>query len=367
MPTTSGIGDQNPVAPEEHEHIEDAPLAYERLSLSPTPERRSRPAPGNGKRNTAANIRNYQQQENRPTQRPVVHTISCNIIFTAPTVQENSPVPSSFPPNANNRRTQPAAALGRRQNASNALSALSHTTVNDFRAFLRAIRAPARVLPSFSEHDHEDPLTFLREREEHFESTETEPSQWTHLAGKALEEPASKWWELFKNISVTWEKFKEILIQCYASAPVLMQLHKNLYSRKQGERENTAVFLQQRYLLARRLLPTTNEEGITTLLLESLRPSIRRAIRSAYPRNLENLFQRTLTAETDEAEDHPRHEKKKEESKPREAAPAAQTNTNQRAAQLSSNLPRCRFCPERHFHRNCPVLASQRNDDIRGN
>ena len=369
MPTTSGSGDQNLMAPDEHEHVEDAPLVYERLSSSPTPERSSRSAPDNGRRNTATHKRNHQLQENRPKQRPVVHTISRNIIFTArqPTAQENLPGRSGFRPNVNNRRTQTAAAPGRRQNVSNALSSLPDATVNDFRALLPAIRAPAPVLPSFSGHDHEDPLTFLRECEEHFESTEAKPSQCTRLAGKALEEPASKWWELFKKISVTWEKFKEILIQRYASAPVLMQLHKNLYSRKQGERENTAVFLQQRYLSARRLLPIINEEGITALLLESLRPSIRRAIRSASPRNFEDLFQRALTAETDEAEDYPRHEKKKEESKPREATPAAQTNMNQRAAQLSSNLPRCRFCPERHFHRNCPVLASQRNDDIQGN
>ena len=179
MPTTSGSGDQNPVAPDEYEHVEDAPLVYERLSLSPTPERRSRSAPDNGRRNTATHTRNHQQQENRPKQRPVVHTFSSKIIFTArqPTAQENLPGPSGFPPNANNRRTQAATAPGRRQNASNALSALSDATVNEFRALLHAIRAPAPVLPSFSGHDHEDPLTFLQECEEHFESTETEPSQ----------------------------------------------------------------------------------------------------------------------------------------------------------------------------------------------
>ena len=66
-----------------------------------------------------------------------------------------------------------------------------------------------------------------------------------------------------------------------AGTTKLMKLYTNLYSRKQSKKKNTAIFLQQKYLLALRLRTEALEEEIFTILLESIRPPIRRAIRAS--------------------------------------------------------------------------------------
>ena len=145
-----------------------------------------------------------------------------------------------------------------------------------------------------------------------------------------------------------------------------MRLQAQLYSKKQTEKEPVAVFLQQKFLLALRLLPEAAEEEIVPILLESLRPSIKRVIRAASPRTIAELFNRATEAEADEAEEHPRRETKKEELKTK------LPETTQIKSQLgftasAQNLPRCRFCPERHFHKDCPTLANLRKNDLQEN
>lgn len=181
----------------------------------------------------------------------------------------------------------------------------------DWTALMRAIRAPRLDPPNFSGNNHEDPEIFFRNCETFFAQSSIEPSQWTRLAGKALHEPASKWWELFKSLSLTWNKFREVLRQKYASNTTIMRLNALLYSKKQAEKEPVTVFLQQKYLLALRLLPDAEEDVVVPIVLESLRPSIRRVIRAASPRTFGELLDRAVEAELDEVEKQPRKEPKK--------------------------------------------------------
>ena len=227
---------------------------------------------------------------------------------------------------------------------------------SDWRAIIRALRAPLPSLPTFAGHDHEDPQVFLTECENHFKETATEISQWTRLACKALIEPASKWFEIYKSLALPWTKFKEVLLKRFSGTTTLMRLHAQLYSRKQGEKDITAVFLQQKYLLALRLQPTASEEEIVAILLESLRPTIRRAIRASAPRTFTDLFDRAVEAELDEVEEIPKKDTKREDTRPKivqtTSAPPAGNPVNR------PRLPPCNYCPERHFHRDCPVFKT---------
>ena len=134
-----------------------------------------------------------------------------------------------------------------------------------------------------------------------------------------------------------------------------MCLHAKLYSRKQSDKEGASVFLQQKYLLAQRLIPEAPEEEIVAILLESLRPSIRRVIRAASARSFEDFLDRAVDAEADEAEEHPRREQKREEPKPRTTIQTPNEPERRR------NGPPCEYCPGFHFHRDCPVIAVRRN------
>ena len=229
----------------------------------------------------------------------------------------------------------------------------------EWRAIVRALRAPQPTLPTFTGSDHEDPHSFLQECEEHFRQTAIEPNQWTRLAGKALQESAAKWFELYKTIYLPWMKFKELLVKKYAATTILMKLHTTLYSRKQSEKENTAIFLQQKYLLALRLRPEAPEEEIVAILLESLRPSIRRAIRASAPSSFEELFDRAVEAEIDEVDDGPRKETRRDDIKMIKNISAEPVNI----PAPTRRVPPCNYCPERHYHRDCPVFNSRLNQD----
>ena len=343
--STSGSGQQNPVAlnnDPDYESREDnnsPPLAStQRRSISLSPQRQ-----GTRSRRTVP----AQEQSHQP--------IRANYF------QNGAPVPCIQP--TTTRRPQDGASTSRQGTAEPREGAhdrnYRHPSLlpEEWRTIIRALRAPQPTLPTFTGSDHEDPHNFLQECEEHFAQTATEPSQWTRIAGKALIESAAKWFELYKTISLPWAKFKEVLIKKYSGTTTLMRLQTTLYSKKQSEKENTAIFLQQKYMLALRLRPEAPEEEIVAILLESLRPSIRRAIRASAPTSFTELFDRAVEAEADEVDDVPKKEVRKEEVKIKPTPePVNYTAPTRR-------MPPCNYCPERHFHRDCPVFNSRINQE----
>ena len=352
--STSGSGNQHPVAPniDDDQQHEDAAIMHQRsLSLSPMPGRRSASTPATQRRGTA-----YVAFRQLP------HTFRQPSEQTVDGMDDETAAGRTGDPRLEQRQRQPGSAP---QPVPNVHAAPPHqvappaqfgvATLADLTAIIRAIRAPPPPLPTFSGLDHEDPHTFLRDCEENFAQSATESSQWTRLAGGALKDAAGKWWEVYKSLSLTWKKFREVMIHRFANTSSLMRLHAQLYSRKQTERESTAVFLQQKYLLTQRLIPDAPEEETTAILLESLRPSIRRVIRAASPRTFGELFDRAVDAEADEAEEQPRREQRKEEPRQKPTSPTQNETDRRREG------PPCEYCPGFHYHRDCPVLAARRN------
>ena len=139
-------------------------------------------------------------------------------------------------------------------------------TLADWRGVVRALRTPETPRPTFAGLDHEDPLNFLNECKTYFTESSVTPQQWTRLVAKSLTDNAAKWWDLYKNLSLPWAKFRDLLIQHYAGKTTLMRLQAKLYSSKQSEKEPVGIFLQQKYLLALRLRPEAPEAGILALL-----------------------------------------------------------------------------------------------------
>ena len=162
---------------------------------------------------------------------------------------------------------------------------------------------------------------------------------------------AGKWWGPYKSFNLPWEQFKELFPNKYANQSVENGLRISLFSRKQGQKKSTAIFLQKKYLLARRLCPQNTEEELVGTILEILRVSIKRVIRVADPKTFTDLMESGTQAEADEIERQP--SKTKEESTRK---------------QISSNhvqevrLPACHHCPARHFHRDCPILEQRRTN-----
>ena len=56
----------------------------------------------------------------------------------------------------------------------------------------------------------------------------------------------------------------------------------------QQEKELVGLFLQRKYLLAKRLRPNDTEEDFVSLILETIKPSIRKILRAANPTTFTN-------------------------------------------------------------------------------
>lgn len=127
-----------------------------------------------------------------------------------------------------------------------------------------------------------------------------EPSVWSRMVAKFLTEKASKWYEIYRGLTLPWAKFRALITQQFAGVSALAKLHVKLYAAKQEEKETVGVFLQKKYLLALRILPTATEEQVVALLLEALKPSIKKVLRAAKITSFEDLVERAVQAESDE-------------------------------------------------------------------
>lgn len=171
----------------------------------------------------------------------------------------------------------------------------------DWLGLIRAFQSPAPPFPEYSGLDHEDPDKFLANFERYFSQARTDNEQKTQLINKGLKDKAYKWWSVYIDLSLSWEEFREFFLKKYSGPTTIMRLQASLYSQKQGEKKQ-----QQNFLLARRLNTRMSESEVTTLLLESLKPTLRRLVRFVAHQNFSELFEAAIKAEQDEADCVPR-------------------------------------------------------------
>ncbi|XP_033213829.1 activity-regulated cytoskeleton-associated protein-like [Belonocnema kinseyi] len=214
--------------------------------------------------------------------------------------------------------------------------------------------------------DHEDPEAFLNHCEVNFTEASIEPSLWSRMVTKSLTEKASKWYEVYKTLSLPWAKFRTLLTQHFAGVSALNKLHIKLYSTKQEEREATGIFLQKKYLLALRLLPLAPEDQIISLLLEALIPSIKKVLRAANITTFEELVERAVQAEADETEGNPQKAAREQPAKNTTMSGTSLTGAEAKSAPTRPP-PQCHYCPGRHLHRDCPVIKSRQAAAVPGN
>lgn len=141
---------------------------------------------------------------------------------------------------------------------------------------------------------------------------------------------------VYKNLSLPWAKFRNLLIQNFSGVSALNKIHIKIYAVKQKEKEAVRVFLQRKYLLALRLLPQATEKQIVALLLEAFRPSIKKVLRETIT-SFEELVKRAVQA-------------------------TLPLNANETAATASVRPPpQCHYCSGRHFHKDCPIIKERQN------
>lgn len=144
-----------------------------------------------------------------------------------------------------------------------------------------------------------------------------------------------------------WGKFQELLYSRFDNPVIVSRLNAQLFSRKQGDRESAGIFLQQKILLYKRIRDNEEESTRVTTLLELLKPSLRMVIRPSKSQTLTCLLSKAIEAEYDLGDQQapPPRPRKEEQTKP---PPTTKTPD-------TTGPPKCWYCPERHFNRDCPV------------
>lgn len=229
-------------------------------------------------------------------------------------------------------------------------------TYQDWTNFMRAINAEKPVLSPYSGLDYENPERFLRDCERHFTTLHTPEDQRVRVASAALKGDAAKWWNCYENLDVTWQKFQELLRARFDSPSEKTRLYAQLFSQKQTEKEDVALFLQQKYQLSLRLKPDEDELSRVMTLMELLTPEIRKLVRGTKPQDFASLLANARGAEHDvrpPTGTKPKAAPNKEPSKSGGNADASVTKNE------TTLLPKCWYCPERHFNRDCPVQKAR--------
>ena len=247
-------------------------------------------------------------------------------------------LPQEIPPAANPPQIAPPA--GPNQNLDLLLQALN--------------LAPPVQLPLYSGLDLEDPRKFLTRCQIHFRDAHVHPNAYTRTAITALRGEAEKWWTCYEALEFDWDTFQNLLLCRFDNAAILSRLHAQLFSRKQGDRENSSLFLQQKYLLYQRLRGGDPEVNKVTTLLELLRPNLRMAIRPYHPQTLSELMTRVLETECDLAELTPRIPKRDE--------PKSDTKAPPKSSLEGPKNPKCWHCPEYHLNKDCPVRNQRQQE-----
>ena len=111
-------------------------------------------------------------------------------------------------------------------------------------------------------------------------------------ASRALQDAAAKWWSPYKSFNLPWEEFCELLRNKFADTATTIRLQTQLYFTKQQEKEPGRQFLQRNYLHAKRLPPNDTEEEFVSLIMETLKPSIRKVLCTANPTRFTDLINR---------------------------------------------------------------------------
>ncbi|KAK5649587.1 hypothetical protein RI129_000616 [Pyrocoelia pectoralis] len=204
---------------------------------------------------------------------------------------------------------------------------------------LQQLQANKPELPTFAGEPLDDPKTFLVELEK--KSPQDDDTAKLKTATKQLKGEAAKWWKTYEGFDLTYEEFKSTFNDQFDTERLRAKLHAEFLSREQ-KTETCQAFLQRKAQVAKRLRLDINQH--LDLLKDLIHPRIRSFLRNTPATTILELVRLAVLYEEDQ------------KAIPKEANAASSPPPERRP-----NMPRCHFCPEFHFHRDCPV-SRQRQD-----
>lgn len=198
--------------------------------------------------------------------------------------------------------------------------------MEQLRDVFRRLASAAAAPSDYASLDHEDPEVFLRRC----------------IAEEAMKKEAQKWWAVYKNLSVEWDKFKELL-------------WRQLNSLK-------------RHLLARRLIMKIQEANLIALIITGIKGSIRGHLRSSVTARVQDFVILATQIGHDAKDDQSTLRKGATQvTPPSRSSPArgpdptgrTEFTPNIPVSYDDDRLPKRRYCPGYHWHRHCASVSQR--------
>lgn len=188
----------------------------------------------------------------------------------------------------------------------------------------------AQDLPQFSGTDTDDIHAFLEECETYFVENATIESHKGRMAARWLDGPAAEWFSEL-GLHPLWPRMKQLLKGHFANPSIVAGRIMRLFRQRQGS-ESAETFVTHKVEQFRNLLPTVPEEVQNNIIYDLAGRSLQSAV-SLIPKTCDELIAISMRIPADRPVPAPR-----------------------KIAPVSRQLPQCRYCPERHFHKDCPTL-----------
>jgi hypothetical protein len=210
--------------------------------------------------------------------------------------------------------------------------------------------------------------------------------QKVRAASRTLQGDAARWWSSYSYTPTPWDSFKSQLREEYSHKKLLMLLKVKLYGEIQDLNEDVTVFLRYRQRLALRLFHPVEKDIIIQTLFVTLHPSINCHLQRGVYKTVEQLIkhadyvQDNLEAlqrlETEASRGPPKtlqgpltqraRISTSAQTSRRRAPPIPPKDKTDKTRSSAPQLPRCHFCPGRHWHRNCPNGRRSRGSYVAG-
>ncbi|CAB0042238.1 unnamed protein product, partial [Trichogramma brassicae] len=141
----------------------------------------------------------------------------------------------------------------------NNMAARFPPAMQSWEAFTQALIAIRPPLPEYSGLDYEDPDRYLTKCQEYVTALQLPEGSRLAVLEKGLKGAAEKWWQCYKPMNLSFDRFSELLRAQFNSQSIKGALVARLYGTAQTDKENTGTFLQQKYMMYQRLRPTEDE------------------------------------------------------------------------------------------------------------
>lgn len=206
-----------------------------------------------------------------------------------------------------------------------------------------SVKPPIIDKPTFSGNPLEDPDVFIKDVEEVMQTAQTSPSKKTKFAAECLTREAAEWYQLRRDLVLSFEEFKEDFLEHFNHPRILAKISGNYFGKRQQQGEAVAVFLATKQKQAARIQRNAKNDipTIISLMLPQMELHLPK-----HPKDLRSL--RNVAIDLEEM-------LKKTGQLPKKSS------TKEIKPTEESTLPKCRFCPGRHWHKDCPSRSNPGN------